>query len=128
MAADISGNTTSSAGRAAFTVVITRPAGQSSDLIQQLTQAGIATLDFPLIDITPVTDDAPLRAALTSLERYALVVFVSPNAVDQAFARSDAIWPHALPIGVVGPGQRAISGAPRRECAGLQRHQPARRT
>ena len=104
MAADIPGNASSSVGKAAFTVVITRPAGQSNALIAQLEAAGIAVLDFPLIDIAPVTDEAPLRAALASLERYALVVFVSPNAVDHAFARSDAIWPHALPIGVVGPG------------------------
>ncbi|SDQ36162.1 uroporphyrinogen III methyltransferase / synthase [Paraburkholderia fungorum] len=104
MAANPPGNTASSASRAAFTVVITRPAGQSSELIRQLNAAGVATLDFPLIDIAPVADDAPLRAALASLERYALVVFVSPNAVDQAFARSNEIWPHALPIGVVGPG------------------------
>ncbi|CAD6522936.1 fused uroporphyrinogen-III synthase HemD/membrane protein HemX [Paraburkholderia metrosideri] len=104
MAANPPGNTASSANRAAFTVVITRPAGQSSELIRQLDAAGIATLDFPLIDIAPVADDAPLRTALASLERYALVVFVSPNAVDQAFARSNEIWPHALPVGVVGPG------------------------
>ncbi|MFM0226475.1 fused uroporphyrinogen-III synthase HemD/membrane protein HemX [Paraburkholderia dipogonis] len=104
MAADIPGNTSPSVDKAAFTVVITRPAGQSNELIARLAAAGLATLDFPLIDIAPVTDDAPLRAALASLERYALVVFVSPNAVDHAFAQSDAIWPHALPIGVVGPG------------------------
>ncbi|MFL9962598.1 fused uroporphyrinogen-III synthase HemD/membrane protein HemX [Paraburkholderia sediminicola] len=104
MAADIPGNATFSADNAAFMVVITRPAGQSSELIRQLAAAGIATLDFPLIDIAPVADDAPLRAALASLERYALVVFVSPNAVDHAFARRDGIWPHALPVGVVGPG------------------------
>ncbi|MFM0355409.1 fused uroporphyrinogen-III synthase HemD/membrane protein HemX [Paraburkholderia nemoris] len=104
MTADIPGNASSSVGKAAFTVVITRPAGQSNELIAQLAAAGIDVLDFPLIDIAPVTDEAPLRAALASLERYALVVFVSPNAVDHAFARSDAIWPHALPIGVVGPG------------------------
>ncbi|CAB3790625.1 hypothetical protein LMG28614_03107 [Paraburkholderia ultramafica] len=104
MTADTPGNAASSAGKAAFTVVITRPAGQSSELIKQLDAAGIATLEFPLIDIAPVADDAPLRAALASLERYALVVFVSPNAVDHAFARRDGIWPHALPIGVVGPG------------------------
>jgi uroporphyrinogen III methyltransferase/synthase len=104
MAADIPGNATSSADKAAFTVVITRPAGQSSELIKELAAAGVASLDFPLIDIAPVTDDAPLRAALASLERYALVVFVSPNAVDHAFARRDGIWPHALPVGVVGPG------------------------
>lgn len=105
MTADSSGNTSSSTvGKPAFTVVITRPAGQSSELIARLAEAGIATLDFPLIDIAPVTDAAPLLAALASLERYALVVFVSPNAIDQAFAHSNAIWPHALPIGVVGPG------------------------
>lgn len=104
MAADIPGNASSSVGKAAFTVVITRPAGQSNELIARLAAAGVAVLDFPLIDIAPVADDAPLRAALASLERYALVVFVSPNAVDHAFARSNAIWPHALPIGVVGPG------------------------
>ena len=104
MTADIRGNASSSVGKAAFTVVITRPAGQSNELIAQLAAAGVDVLDFPLIDIAPVTDEAPLRAALASLERYALVVFVSPNAVDHAFARSDAIWPHALPIGVVGPG------------------------
>jgi uroporphyrinogen III methyltransferase/synthase len=96
--------------QAPFTVVITRPAGQSAELVEQLEAAGLATLDFPLIDIAPVLDDAPLCHALASLDRYALVVFVSPNAVDHAFARSEAIWPHALPIGVVGPGSvRALA-------------------
>ena len=95
MTADTFGNTSSSAARAAFTVVITRPAGQSSELAARLAAAGIVTLDFPLIDIAPVADEAPLRAALASLERYALVVFVSPNAIDHAFAKSGAIWPHA---------------------------------
>ncbi|CAH2800530.1 MAG: Uroporphyrinogen-III synthase (EC / Uncharacterized protein EC-HemX [uncultured Paraburkholderia sp.] len=111
MAADIPRNASSStAGKAAFTVVITRPAGQSNELIARLAAAGVATLDFPLIDIAPVADDAPLRAALGSLERYALVVFVSPNAIDHAFAKSSAIWPHALPVGVVGPGSvRALA-------------------
>ncbi|RDK00542.1 fused uroporphyrinogen-III synthase HemD/membrane protein HemX [Paraburkholderia lacunae] len=104
MAAAIPGNASSSVGEAAFTAVITRPAGQSSELTALLVAAGIVTLEFPLIEIAPVADDAPLRAALASLERYALVVFVSPNAIDHAFARSNAIWPHALPIGVVGPG------------------------
>ncbi len=43
----------------------------------------------------------------TTAQQYALVVFVSPNAVDRAFAHYDAIWPHALPVGVVGPGSVA---------------------
>jgi uroporphyrinogen III methyltransferase/synthase len=89
------------------TVVLTRPAGQSDTLAAQLAAAGVATVDFPLIDIAPATDEGPLAAAFAALANYALVVFVSPNAVDCAFARFNAIWPHALPIGVVGPGSVA---------------------
>jgi uroporphyrinogen III methyltransferase/synthase len=93
--------------KARYTVVITRPAGQSDALAAQLAGAGIATLEFPLIDIAPIEDAGPLHAALGALERYALVVFVSPNAVDHAFGQFRAIWPHALPVGVVGPGSVA---------------------
>jgi uroporphyrinogen-III synthase len=42
---------------------------------------------------------------LRGLERYALVAFVSPNAIDAAFAaRPD--WPHDVPLAVVGEGSR----------------------
>ncbi|WP_321961218.1 fused uroporphyrinogen-III synthase HemD/membrane protein HemX [Paraburkholderia sp. J7] len=97
-------------GSTPFTVVITRPAGQSDGLAGQLAQRGMRTLDFPLISIAPVTDEAPMRAALGALERYALVVFVSPNAVDRAFAcyaSVSSIWPPALPVAVVGPASVA---------------------
>ncbi|GAB7522438.1 fused uroporphyrinogen-III synthase HemD/membrane protein HemX [Paraburkholderia sp. 2C] len=90
-----------------LTVVLTRPAGQSEALAARLAAEGVDTVAFPLIDIAPVADAAPLDAAFASLANYALVVFVSPNAIDCAFARFDAIWPHALPIGVVGPGSVA---------------------
>ncbi|SEI83176.1 fused uroporphyrinogen-III synthase HemD/membrane protein HemX [Paraburkholderia diazotrophica] len=90
-----------------LSVVLTRPAGQSDALAKMLHDAGVATVEFPLIEIAPADDEGPLRAALASLDRYALVVFVSPNAVDYAFARHDAIWPYALPVGVVGPGSVA---------------------
>jgi uroporphyrinogen III methyltransferase/synthase len=90
-----------------LTVVLTRPAGQSDALAKALHDAGIATVEFPLIEIAPADDEAPLHTALASLAKFALVVFVSPNAVDYAFARHDAIWPHALPVGVVGPGSVA---------------------
>ncbi|QSN61918.1 fused uroporphyrinogen-III synthase HemD/membrane protein HemX [Caballeronia sp. M1242] len=92
------------------TVVITRPGGQSSALVERLARAGFNAFEFPLIDIAPVADDAPLRAALDELyapERYALVVFVSPNAVDHAFGRLFAPWPADVPVAVVGPGSVA---------------------
>ncbi len=93
-----------------FTVVITRPAGQSDTLATLLRARALAPLDFPLIAIAPVRDGAPLREALGALDRYALVVFVSPNAIDRAFdcySAISSIWPHALPIGVVGPASVA---------------------
>jgi|GEM_PF-53713 len=93
-----------------FAVVITRPAGQSQALAAQLEARGLRTLEFPLIVIEPVRDDAPLREALGALDRYALVVFVSPNAVDRAFecyGAISSIWPHALPVAVVGPASVA---------------------
>ncbi|MEX3605527.1 MAG: fused uroporphyrinogen-III synthase HemD/membrane protein HemX [Burkholderia sp.] len=90
-----------------FTAVLTKPEGQSAALAAQLAAAGIEVFDFPLIDIAPVADHAPLDAACARLDAYALVVFVSPNAIDRALARFNAIWPHSLPIGVVGPGSVA---------------------
>ncbi|WP_307838116.1 fused uroporphyrinogen-III synthase HemD/membrane protein HemX [Burkholderia plantarii] len=91
----------------AFTAVLTKPEGQSAALAAQLAAAGIDSLDFPLIDIAPAVDFGPLDAALARLDAYALVVFVSPNAIDRALARFGAIWPHSLPVGVVGPGSVA---------------------
>ena len=93
---------------ARFTAVLTRPAGQSSALAAELEREGIAAFDFPLIDIAAVADDAPLRAAFAALERYALVVFVSPNAIERALAAVPGFaWPVQVPIGVVGPGSVA---------------------
>ncbi len=93
-------------------VVVTRPPGQSAALLDLLQQAGYEPLEFPLISILPVADTAPLNAALGELyappaQGFALVVFVSPNAVDHAFAALDSAWPAHVAIGVVGPGSVA---------------------
>ncbi|RKP44964.1 fused uroporphyrinogen-III synthase HemD/membrane protein HemX [Trinickia fusca] len=90
-----------------FTAVLTRPSGQSDDLAAQLAGEGIDVLEFPLIGIAPVEDDTALCAAFAALSAYALVVFVSPNAIDRAFAQAPCAWPAAVPIGVVGPGSVA---------------------
>jgi len=49
------------------TVVITRPSGQSAELVALLERAGFAPFEFPLIDIGPVADTAPLQAAVRGL-------------------------------------------------------------
>jgi uroporphyrinogen III methyltransferase/synthase len=96
-------------------VVVTRPLGQSAALFGLLERAGFESIEFPLIDIGPVADAAPLHAALGELYApallgFALVVFVSPNAIDHAFAALSSAWPSQIAIGVVGPGSVAALG------------------
>ncbi|HEY6774131.1 MAG TPA: uroporphyrinogen-III synthase [Oxalicibacterium sp.] len=87
-------------------VVVTRPAAQADALAQRIAAIGRTPVLFPLLDILPLPDTVPLRAALADLDRYALIAFVSPNAIDAAFAaRPD--WPHGLQLAVVGDGSRA---------------------
>jgi uroporphyrinogen-III synthase len=86
-------------------VVITRPAAQAQYLADQINACGRQAVLFPLLCIAPLEDGAPLQAALAQLLRYALVVFVSPNAIDAAFAHVRQ-WPPALAIGIVGEGSR----------------------
>jgi len=87
-------------------IIITRPAAQASALAQQITARGRQPIIFPLLEILPLSDSAPLQAVLDQLDTFALVVFVSPNAIDAAF-RHIASWPPQLPIGIVGEGSRA---------------------
>ncbi|WP_066731842.1 fused uroporphyrinogen-III synthase HemD/membrane protein HemX [Cupriavidus sp. D384] len=97
------------------TVVVTRPAGQSRQLTEALHAAGLDVLGFPLLAIGPAADDTPLRAALARLADYALVVFVSPNAVSFALdalaqvqnTAGQAQWPPDVPVAVVGPSSVA---------------------
>lgn len=87
-------------------VVVTRPRAQADALAQAVAASGRTAVLLPLLEISPVDDAAPLRAALTELGRFALVAFVSPNAIDAAFAHIDA-WPVAVPVAIVGDGSRA---------------------
>ncbi len=87
-------------------VVITRPRAQAEALAQAVAAIGRRPVLLPLLDIAPLEDQSALQAALAALEDYALVAFVSPNAVDAAFAHLQA-WPPQVPVGVVGEGSRA---------------------
>jgi uroporphyrinogen-III synthase len=87
-------------------VVITRPRQQAEPLAHAVAALGRTPLILPLLEISPLADEAPLRAALARLREYALVAFVSPNAVDAAFAHIDT-WPPEVALAVVGDGSRA---------------------
>ncbi|MBC7490724.1 MAG: uroporphyrinogen-III synthase [Glaciimonas sp.] len=86
-------------------IVITRPQAQAVTLAQQISATGGEPIIFPLLEIVPLPDTAALEITLAHLGGYALVVFVSPNAIDAAF-KHILHWPSQVAIGIVGEGSR----------------------
>lgn len=86
-------------------VVLTRPIAQAEPLASRIRALGREVEVLPLLEISPLPDQAPLRAVLAGLADYKLVAFVSPNAIDAAFAHI-AAWPQGLQAAVVGEGSR----------------------
>ncbi len=86
-------------------VVVTRPVQQAADLLDALRAAGAEPLFFPVIEIVPLADVAPLRAVANCLADYDIAFFVSANAVGQAL---DVLprekWPASVRVATVGPG------------------------
>jgi len=91
-------------------VVITRPIAQARLLQEKIARLGRKTILFPLLEISALKDNTALDAALCALPHYALVAFVSPNAIDAAFARLQA-WPTEVPLAVMGEGSRQALAA-----------------
>lgn len=86
-------------------VVITRPLVQAAPLAERLSAQPIDVRVFPLLDIQPLPDQSALKAVLARLSDYAMVAFVSPNAIDAAFSHLKA-WPAGVIAAVVGEGSR----------------------
>lgn len=86
-------------------VVITRPATQSESLAVRLSEAGCPVRIFPLLAIQPLTDTTALTTTLNKLTDFAMVAFVSPNAIDAVFAHL-TVWPQSVIAAVVGEGSR----------------------
>jgi uroporphyrinogen-III synthase len=86
-------------------VVITRPLAQAEPLAEKIAAMGREVILFPLLEIHPLDDTSSLRAALDEIDDYAMVAFVSPNAIDASFAlRKD--WPQHVAFSVMGEGSR----------------------
>ena len=97
-----------------MTVVVTRPADQASEWVARLAARGIDAVALPLIEIGPAPDPVAVRAAWAALPDAALVVFVSPNAVQQFFAQRGSAqgWPAGVRAGSTGAGtSRALHAA-----------------
>lgn len=87
-------------------VIITRPLAQAGALADAVRALGREAVVLPLLEIAPLADATALKTALAALDQYALVAFVSPNAIDAAFAHL-AVWPAGVTLAVLGEGSRA---------------------
>ncbi len=83
-------------------VVITRPEAQSGPWSQQLQAEGYNTVAVPVLEIAPVDDEAHIQAVKSSiltLDDYAVLIFVSQNAVEYGFNWIEDYWPQ-FPTGL----------------------------
>lgn len=90
-------------------LLVTRPASQAAEWVDQLAAAGVPAVALPLIGIEPVVAEGAvdeLHAAWRALPALRFVMFVSGNAVQQFFAHRPAgvDWPAGLRAGATGPG------------------------
>ncbi len=74
---------------AGLRVLVTRPRHQSAGLVALIEQHGGTAIRFPVIEILPARDPRAALASLASLDDYALVIFVSANAVEHGLALMD---------------------------------------
>ncbi len=90
-------------------VIVTRPAAQAAGWVRALQALGQPAQALPLIAIAPATDLAPVHAAWQRLPEFALVLFVSANAVNHFFAAAPPLagWPDQVSAGSTGPGTSA---------------------
>jgi uroporphyrinogen-III synthase len=65
-------------------VVITRPQAQADSLARAVAALGRTPVLLPLLEITPLDDQAPLAQVLAGLADYALVAFVSARSTPPA--------------------------------------------
>lgn len=85
-------------------VLVTRPAAQADGLCQLIEQRGGTAYRFPVLEILPPADAAPLHAAAGRLHDYDWAVFVSANAVERALEviLDGRVWPRGTRIAVIG--------------------------
>lgn len=87
---------------AAARIWATRPAHQNVGWLESLRQFGVPVIDLPLMLIEPVTEPDELQAVknlILDFDQFHKVIFVSQNAVREAFAWLRDFWPQ-LPAGV----------------------------
>lgn len=95
-------------------VLVTRPAGQASELSALLRDSGCESVEVPSIAILPCEDWPALDAAIERLETYDWLLVTSRNAVEMLFLRLRIIGcepPQTAAWAAIGPGTAAALAA-----------------
>ena len=71
-------------------IVVTRARDQAPELSEKLRALGADAIEFPVIDIQPPSDPAPLDRAIEHLGEYDWLIFTSANGVRYFLDRLDA--------------------------------------
>jgi uroporphyrinogen-III synthase len=83
-------------------IVVTRPEHQAKQLCDSLKQAGAEVILFPLIEISPPQDLPLAKQKLSKLTECDLLIFISPNAVDECLKWLDKESLQGMTIASVG--------------------------
>ncbi len=87
-------------------VLVTRPSHQADGLCQLIEDQGGTVTRFPVIEVAPPSDTAPLDEVIGRIEQFSLAIFISANAVDEGMQainqRRDGL-PSSIEIAVIGP-------------------------
>jgi len=88
-------------------VLVTRPVAQAAGLAALIQAAGGEPILFPVLEIAPPSDLAPLYALIDRLDGFDIAIFISPNAVSRSLnlihARRGGL-PAGLRLATVGRG------------------------
>jgi uroporphyrinogen-III synthase len=90
-------------------VLVTRPRSRAAALEASIRDAGGEPILWPAIEIADPEDFGPFDRVVGRLESFDLAIFISPTAVERAFARMKKLgiaWPRRPAIAAIGPGTR----------------------
>jgi len=65
-------------------VLVTRPANQNQHLIELIEAAGNKAIAFPTLEIKPPRNNTTLARIIGELDKFSIIIFISPNAVEYA--------------------------------------------
>jgi len=83
-------------------VIVTRPEAQAKHFIGLLNEAKFASLALPMMTIEAIHERAHRQAVkniMAELDQYAILIFVSQNAVTHGFEWIEDFWPQ-FPVGL----------------------------